>query len=563
MTRLIPAILLSAAMLTAQSTSVQTIGVHGSVVNRLNGRPVGRTSVILRALNPGGRSYATEADRNGAFAFDNVLPGKYEGVAAREGYGNQPPDMMPYAAYFPQIEVRTAAVNGFTLSLTPLSVISGRVVDSDGDPVARVDVAAVQYGYGAGTLEQQFRARAATDDRGQFRLSGLFKGPYYLRTYKDASQTDWMIRGIPASRGGNAIIPLVTTYYPAALDADRAKTVEVPAGGEIAGVDIVVQRRASHSVGGRIFGAAENMIAVTLERLPLSSGAVFNSCSGGQSQERQWYQCFGLPSGRYLITARTIQSRKGQPVTGRQPIEVTDNDIEDADLNLTPGLEISGVVHLSGGNGLAPESLIVAAIPVERGDPSSPASSRRTPVLQTGELASLNANQPLGAVAADGSFTIRNLLPDLYQIRLAPANAVWPRSVKGNERELPDRILDLRQGTSGPVSIEASTDVGKVAGVVKDDQGEPFPRANVVLVPDQTKWDWPDRYTNKLTDAEGKFSFDKVAPGDYRLFAWKDAPSGAPSNSEFHKPFEAFAATVHVTPGGSQSVVLRLIVTQR
>jgi hypothetical protein len=66
-----------------------------------------------------------------------------------------------------------------------------------------------------------------------------------------------------------------------------------------------------------------------------------------------------------------------------------------------------------------------------------------------------------------------------------------------------------------------------------------------------------------LTDADGKFSFDKVAPGDYQLFAWKDAPSGAPSNGEFRKPFERFAATVHVTPSGSQLVVLRLITTQR
>ncbi len=557
MTRLLPVILFSASTLIAQATSVQ-----GRVVNRLNGGPVGRASVILRALASGARSYTTETDRDGAFAFDNVLPGKYEGVAAREGYGNQPPDMLAYSAYFPEIEIRTAAVTGFTLSLTPLSVISGRVVDSDGDPVAGVAVSAMQYGYGAGGLEPQSRKTAATDDRGQYRLSGLFKGTYYLHSDQQPVQTDWTLRSIPANRGRDALVPLVSTYYPAALDADQAKPVEVPAGGEITSIDIVAQRRAFHSVGGRILGAGDNYVSVNLQKLPLSSGAVFGSCSGGQSQGRQWYQCFGLPAGRYLIVARTIQSPKGMPVTGRQPIEIADNDIEDADLNVTPGLEISGVVHLNGRKALPSGSLVVAAIPVERGDASSPVPSRRTPVMQAGELASMNVNQNLGAVAADGSFTIHTLLPDLYQIRLTPPNAVWPQSVKVNERELPDRMLDLRQGASGPVSIEASTDVGRVAGVVRDDQGNAFHRANVVLVPDQSKWDWPDRYTNMLTDAEGKFSFDKVAPGDYQLFAWKDAPSGAPSNAEFRKPFEAFAATVHVAPGDSQPVVLRLITTR-
>jgi hypothetical protein len=104
-----------------------------------------------------------------------------------------------------------------------------------------------------------------------------------------------------------------------------------------------------------------------------------------------------------------------------------------------------------------------------------------------------------------------------------------------------------------------AADLGKIEGTVKDDQGHPVAQSNVTLIPDDTKTDWLDRYNNNVTDAQGKFYFNNVVPGNYQLFAWQDNPRGAPANREFRKPFERYALSIKLEPGGHPNVEVKLI----
>ena len=121
--------------------------------------------------------------------------------------------------------------------------------------------------------------------------------------------------------------------------------------------------------------------------------------------------------------------------------------------------------------------------------------------------------------------------------------------------------MDLRRGGSVTLSITVSDERGGVAGQVTGTYGQPFPGAVVTLVPDPTRWDWPDRYQELEADSMGRFTFEKVAPGRYRVFGWQDIQRGAAQDAEYRKPYEKFGVAVDVTANGKQAVELKAIDT--
>jgi len=50
-----------------------------------------------------------------------------------------------------------------------------------------------------------------------------------------------------------------------------------------------------------------------------------------------------------------------------------------------------------------------------------------------------------------------------------------------------------------------------------------------------------------------------IAPGDYKLFAWKDVPNGAWQNAEFITGYEVLGTPIRVTAGGLNNIQLRVI----
>jgi hypothetical protein len=101
--------------------------------------------------------------------------------------------------------------------------------------------------------------------------------------------------------------------------------------------------------------------------------------------------------------------------------------------------------------------------------------------------------------------------------------------------------------------------MGRVEGTVTDDDGKPAPTINVTMIPDQDKSDWHDRFQNRITDAQGKFTFVALVPGHYTVFAWKDAQRGAPQDREFRKPFEKLGIPIKVEAGARQTIDLKQI----
>src|SRR5215207_5057377 len=113
--------------------------LRGSVVNLVSGAPLGGTRVELMRSSGANVAATTTTASDGSFILPDVPPGQYRLVASRlDGYLSA-----EYGQRLPTIRGLTLAVEpgeslrDLQIRMAPLGVISGRVLDLDGQPVGR------------------------------------------------------------------------------------------------------------------------------------------------------------------------------------------------------------------------------------------------------------------------------------------------------------------------------------------------------------------------------------------------------------------------------------------
>ena len=142
-------------------------------------------------------------------------------------------------------------LTGIGLKLTPQGIVSGRITDEDGDPVARVQIVMYQSRFvnGKRTMTQTGGVITTGAD-GTFQVAGLAGGRYYL------GATDiqtLMINGpndLPGRKGPEE--NYVTTYYPNGTDLSRAAPIDVTSGAEVRGIEIRLQKAQVFRIRGRV-----------------------------------------------------------------------------------------------------------------------------------------------------------------------------------------------------------------------------------------------------------------------------------------------------------------------
>jgi protocatechuate 3,4-dioxygenase beta subunit len=102
-----------------------------------------------------------------------------------------------------------------------------------------------------------------------------------------------------------------------------------------------------------------------------------------------------------------------------------------------------------------------------------------------------------------------------------------------------------------------------VDGSVVDEQGNPAPGARVALVPAPTLRSRTDLYRTTITDQYGNYTLGGIVPGEYKLFAWQDAPAGAYEDPDFLRPFEGDGVPVTVLERGQLTLHLSAIPSRR
>ncbi len=496
---------LLAAILVVQPLAAQTGMLEGRVLNSASGQGVSRARVAVRNRT---ESYAATTDSNGVFRILGVEPGEYALAAERSGW-------VPDAAA-PAGLVKVAPrqqVTGIEIRLVATGVIAGRVLDEDGDPISRATVEALQYRWLRGRKTLRSTATRLTNDRGEFRVFGLLPGSYYVR----------------GSRTSYTAEPTVPVFYPAATTVTRAALLDLPPGAELGSLEIRLVKPVAYSLRVRFpdgFTASDfgkrisimPLVTPTGPELVPSSGVLISSFTDSGFLIRN------LIPRRYSIT----MSMSDPEIAGRRLLFHTYVDIADHDVEIQPafrpGFELSGSVE-----GASARVSRLDLLPLE-----------------------LPAATGMTALPEDRTFTFRDLLPDTYDLRLTVAGA-YLKQILLEGRKLPSQQLDLA-ANPGRLTIVLGDDGGEIAGLAVDSDGKPIPRAAVALAP--VRPGWPDLMRTAAADPNGNFRLENIAPGDYRLFAWRSVPQGASEDPEFRLPYESKAQTIRVASGSEQTMTV-------
>ncbi|SPE39954.1 exported hypothetical protein [Candidatus Sulfopaludibacter sp. SbA3] len=530
-------VLVAALRLAAQGAVVE-----GRVADAVTGRPIRNAEVILRGLTRSGDppdtdNYVAETDANGHFLVPAMVPGKYEVMASRNGYVRRIPGRPWEPGAMAQVTAGEGGHAVVALKLVPTGVISGRIVNLNGEPVAGATVEAMQEAYesndslaagavwwglpAAARRQLQARGGATSDDRGEYRIFGLAPGRYSLRVAES--------RGIQSNFQAWANMPVPTfreMLYPAPL--------EVTPSGELRNVEIRVRPDLPHAIRGSVPSPHAPDFSIALERRGDSSGPPAFA-SYGTTEENFFFE--GVLPGSYILST-TIHdpADRARALFARAAVEMVDRDVEGVTLQVVPMKTVTGSVSADG-----PLAFKFSNMNVEL-DPDNPDSPTLT-----------------ARVAADGTFTLP-VLPESYLLTRPRIAAAYFKSVKMGDRELPDLRVDFAH-MNGPLRILLGTDVAKVEGVVKDAGGNPAVAARVTLIPAGAQKGWNGRLRFTNTDEDGKFALPVVAPGEYKLFAWLDAELGAPLDPEFRKKYDEQGLAVQMEAKGVKAVELHGIVT--
>lgn len=513
--------------------------IEGMVIDARTKAPLRKASVVLwggQEGAPGGVAATTDAA--GKFAVDKVPPGRYQVTVRRNGYamsvtGAGNPSSLTLA--------RGERLKGIVFRLQPAAVITGRVVDEDGEPLAQVQVMVMQYRYVRGQRQLvNTGGGGSTNDRGEYRIFGLPPGRYYV----SASYPERMM-GLPPLRRDRqpSGVSYPTTYYPGALDPAQAMAIRLGPGEERSGIDFRLSPVQAVSISGRVVSAATGRpvadMMVTL--VPRTEG--FSALVSRQFQRADpatgRFSLTNVRPGSYVLAAfyRDGESQ----LYARQEIEVGSSDLEGLELMLSPGATIQGRVAVEpGGGSLKLDEARVFLEPQQEdlryGGPGG------------------------GRIREDGSFEFRNVAPGRYAVRVyrLPEGSYLKAARMGDQDVLADGFT-IQAASGGALELLVSPAGGQVDGVVLDAEKKPHPGAVVTLIPDEKRRHREDLFFQQSSDQNGRFSFRGVPPGEYKVFAWDKIDDGVYRDPAFLERFEDEGAKVAVKERSTVTAEAKLL----
>jgi protocatechuate 3,4-dioxygenase beta subunit len=515
------------------------VPLQGRVISSLQGQPVVNALVTLRELPSSGSGqpqvYVCQTGADGRFSIAAVAPGVYYIQPSKQGYESRPPNRFATAHDLPPVTVEAGKpLTGLEFRLIPDSVIAGKVLDADGDPVRYAMVEVQEYAYVAGQKQLQTMRQAQTNDQGEYRIFYLAPGRYYVRAEATPRSS---LRNVQVNQKVRGTMPpstLAAAYYPGVADAARATELQAQAGGELDGIDLTLAPEKRYTIRGRlptVDSAVPRRSVRVAERTEGQLRPQYSMAMPG----RDSYEVRDIGPGSYVVIGEEINpANPEERQYARQLVDVVDRDVDGVDLAFSPGVSVKGTVKAEGVSPLPLENLMM--------------------FLRAVDL----SGQQQAKVAADGTFATAAMAPGIYQVTLPGRNA-YLKSVRIGDQETAAGKIDTEH-LRGAVTVVVSADFGRVEGAVTDEAGKPVYNADVTLIPDQSLADWHERFRNAFTSIAGKFTFANIQPGEYKVFAWLGVEPGAPQSADFRKPYEARGVVVKVEANGRQSLDLKPVV---
>jgi hypothetical protein len=547
------------------------------------------------AIAPEVKYAVTNSD--GRFVFQNLKEGKYRLVSARVGgafvpgeFGQRDPLGRGYL--FPVAE--GAALKDLKLEMAASAAITGRVFDSDNEPLGHVSVVALEPQYRDGRRVLNIAQSVTTDAQGNYRLYWLPPGRYYVAAKKeDLQKRDMPFSAMPPGRRGlydRAEEPFVTrtllptgdvveeayqlVYHGGTLSSENAKEIDLPSGGIAPAIDIFIglgKLRSFHLRGIVVDGIAGRPVPdISVMGIPRQWSPVLLVLNG-TTDANGGFDLAGAVPGGYTIIATPLASLGvggpggppppppplGDPgvvspsrLMGHASADIARANVENLRVVAVPALTVSGRVIFENRPANITEQ-DVARIRV--GLSRNPDILVMPPALVPGVPRN-------GAVAANGDFALQ-IWPGEFRVSAAPLPPnTYVKSIRMGSSDVLGEGLHLTNSVGALMEIVIASDGGEVSGQAVNDRGGPLPNVVVALVPDSPSLrSRADLYQSVTTDSSGSFQLQTVPPGNYKLFAWEYAIHDVWQDPLFLQRYETLGKPISILPGKAQEVQITVV----
>lgn len=503
-------VLVAAVYLQAQTTAEKV--VSGSISGKvtIKGKPAVRIMVLANDVREGRSSntgrYRARTDQTGSYRITNLTAGTYE-------ISTITPALVPANQSGSVVVSEGEQVEDVDLLLVPGGVITGKITDSEGEPVIgqAVKITPLNNLFPSGfrtTLMTRLHIDNSTDDRGVYRAFGLPAGKYKVSVGESGF-------GMRSSQEYYK-----ETFYPSVSEAAKATVIEVTEGSEANNIDIVLGRpigtfrvtgRLVDGETGRPIPSIRYSVGQTIKHDQNTTGS--SSSSVGKTNANGEFRLENVTPGRYTIF--TDPAPGSEVPAAFLTVEVVDRDLADLVIKTAKGSSLSGVVVLEG-NERAPAMLSGLKIYAWVASPEPGFGS-----------------SPSSAVGPDGTFSINGVRSGLasfgvsssgdnrkkFEILRVERNGIPSETINVKERE---HVAGIR------VVVKYLKLTGAIRGQVKVENGELPPASRLSL------WLWPldenlepkrrSSIESPKLDARGRFFAEGLPAGTYRLSVHVMAP---------------------------------------
>jgi hypothetical protein len=523
--------------------------IEGIVTDVTTGQPLAGVTVLLGQGNSPRTFAEVKTGADGRFKMERVMPAAYYVIPSLAGY---------WAPDEPRMDVQVApreTVTNVRLRMIQASTLSGRVVDENGQPWRSVPITLARL-EAAGALREANSGAGGvtTNERGEYAFTGVLPGKYYVR-----------LPGNPNRPAG--------IFYPGTANPDDAVAVDLRPGAITTGIDFATPKIEYYNVrfttprnallwfdtifrqiGPGGFSdtntrtpSAKAPETPTIFNLRLQRITKVNDSQGDIGRGLDNFRPVGndeyliprVSPGKYRLfvewdggmAARPDGTRVQSTAAVRAEFEVIDRDIHLGILASKPrSLSIPVLFEFANGQ----ESDVTVAVLGEARD-------------------SVNSRSTVRPLRLD------NLIAGSYRLLFTTPPDQYISSARYGGQEVVSTPLVLDGSVSGSLQIVVDGPPGSIDGVVRDARGDTVPSVRVVLAPTA-----PGRaLQSAITDREGRFQFEKIVPGEYRLYSWEFSTSQGYADPEWLREYETRATPVTVRKGQTVSANLRLILAAR
>lgn len=550
--------------------------IRGRVTEVESGAPLSRATVQLErrqaGVDPAAARIAVSTDAEGRYEFRDVLVGQYNISAFKTGYV-----ALSFGQRRPGEPGRTVDLSGghapasVDFALPKGGVIAVRVVDERGEPIAAVDVQALQYRFIAGQRQlvplggTLSTSDTRTNEVGEARMYGLMPGEYFVKA-SGRSTINPMMRIGPALRG--EVYP--ATYYPSSTSPAGAQPIVVGVGREVSVTLPVSPVRPARITGTvrRSDGSIPNGAAVTLEFVD------------GQTTGRTgttWVQADGtfaiedvLP-GEHILTVASLSYVAGVPLAAGAPraaaaaVTVSPSS-PPPPATAQPGEYASMPLRVAG------EDLAGLSIGLRRGSTlrgriefadreQGMGMGAGVPRIRLIGMPPVGVDIPRAVWNDDGTFTITGALGrGLFRLNDQP---IWfLKSVKLDGQEVIDTPVEFSNGQEfRDLVVTVSLQQAAINGVVNDAGSKPLAEYAVVVFPDdRTLWAPHSRFVAAgRPNQQGRFRVAGLPAGRYLAAAIDYLEVGGEGDPSLLRQLAEKATRIDLAEGESKGVTLTLV----